>query len=552
MGRLVAWFSAGAAEVVFYRFQWVWDLGFWVFAGNPVTRAISQRLMTRLGGPGLMRLIADVDPGVIVSVYPNATEVLGRLRRSGRLRIPVVAAITDLAAMHYWASAGVDIHLVTHPESIDEVRGIVGPDAPCRACTVSRCPSSSSRARSLDARRALGLPDAGKVVLVSGGGWGVGDVEGAVVEALSIADVVCVVCLCGRNEDLRRRLLARFGKEARVRVEGFTEEMPEWLAAADVLVHSTGGLTVLEATDARLPGDLVRLGPRTRPREQPRVPPLRPRRRRRRQAAAPTRDRAGARERAYADRVVRRPTLGRLVRPRRRRCVVASLAAGGALAWFGPAAAPVFPPVARVFGIPLHLPEHRGIAITFDDGPHREGTPAMLEILDRHDVRATFFLVGEQVTREPALAAEIAAAGHEVAVHGYRHVLLLRRSPGAIRDDFAARPGRDRDGDRCAPTLYRPPYGVFSGPALAHRARAWAGGRCSGHAGDATGRRRATSESIAARATRGLGAGDVVLLHDADHYSSAGSWRKTAAALPAVLEAAAATGEPFVTVSQST
>ncbi len=247
MGRLVAWFSAGAAEIVFYRFQWVWDLGFWVFAGNRVTRAASQRLMTRLGGPGLMRLIADVDPGVIVSVYPNATEVLGRLRRSGRLRIPVVAAITDLAAMHYWASVGVDTHLVTHPESIDEVRSIVGPDAAVSCVHGFTLPAFLEPRSIFDARRALGLPDAGKVVLVSGGGWGVGDVDGAVVEALSIAEVVSVVCLCGRNEDLRGRLLARFGKEPRVRVEGFTEEMPEWLAAADVLVHSTGGLTVLEA-----------------------------------------------------------------------------------------------------------------------------------------------------------------------------------------------------------------------------------------------------------------------------------------------------------------
>jgi peptidoglycan-N-acetylglucosamine deacetylase len=227
------------------------------------------------------------------------------------------------------------------------------------------------------------------------------------------------------------------------------------------------------------------------------------------------------------------------------------VAAGGALAWFGPAAAPVFPPVARVFGIPLQLPEHRGIAITFDDGPHREGTAAMLEILDRHNVRATFFLVGEQVTREPALAAEVAAAGHAVAVHGYRHVLLLRRSPGAIRDDFVRAQDAIATATGRAPTLYRPPYGVFSGPALGIvRGLGWQPLLWSRWGRDWEA--RATGESIAARATRGLGAGDVILLHDADHYSSVGSWRKTAAALPAVLDAAAATGEPLVPVIQAT
>jgi processive 1,2-diacylglycerol beta-glucosyltransferase len=75
----------------------------------------------------------------------------------------------------------------------------------------------------------------------------VGDVGGAVDAALAVADVSTVVCLCGRNESLRTTLARRFARVLRVRVEGFTEEMAEWMAAADVLVHSTGGLTVLEA-----------------------------------------------------------------------------------------------------------------------------------------------------------------------------------------------------------------------------------------------------------------------------------------------------------------
>jgi UDP-N-acetylglucosamine:LPS N-acetylglucosamine transferase len=56
-----------------------------------------------------------------------------------------------------------------------------------------------------------------------------------------------VVCLCGRNEDVRRRLEATFAHEPRLVVVGFTDQMGDWLAAADVLVHSTAGLTVLEA-----------------------------------------------------------------------------------------------------------------------------------------------------------------------------------------------------------------------------------------------------------------------------------------------------------------
>jgi UDP-N-acetylglucosamine:LPS N-acetylglucosamine transferase len=98
-----------------------------------------------------------------------------------------------------------------------------------------------------DARRALGLPAEGGIVIVSGGGWGVGDMEGAIATALSLHRVVTVIVLTGRSEALKARLARRFGSEARVQLWGFTERMSELMGAADALVHSTAGLTVLEA-----------------------------------------------------------------------------------------------------------------------------------------------------------------------------------------------------------------------------------------------------------------------------------------------------------------
>jgi processive 1,2-diacylglycerol beta-glucosyltransferase len=247
MGRFIRMLSETAPRVVFYRLRWLWDLGFWFFTRPAASRELSQRMITRLGSPGLLRLIERHDPDVIVSVYPNVTEVLGRLRRTGRLRSPSVAAITDLAAMHYWASRGIDVHLVTHPESIAEVRTIVGAAGSVHCVHGFTDPAFRSSLTEPEARASLDLPADGKIVLVSGGGWGVGDVGGAVDQALAVPGVTNVVCLCGRNEDLRVELAGRFGDEPRVRVEGFTEAMPVWLAAADALVHSTGGLTVLEA-----------------------------------------------------------------------------------------------------------------------------------------------------------------------------------------------------------------------------------------------------------------------------------------------------------------
>ena len=224
-------------------------------------------------------------------------------------------------------------------------------------------------------------------------------------------------------------------------------------------------------------------------------------------------------------------------------------AAAALAAWCAPAAAPVVPAVARLIGVRTRLPEPHGLALTFDDGPHREGTPAVLRELERAGARATFFLVGEQVEQLPTLAAEIAAAGHEIGIHGYRHVLLLRRSPRALRDDFERAASAIGEAVGREPSLYRPPYGVFSLPALRLvRRLGWSPILWSRWGRDWE--RRATPESIAARATRDLHGGDVVLLHDADHYSSAGSWRRTAAAVPSVLAAMSQTGEPLVVLSQ--
>jgi peptidoglycan/xylan/chitin deacetylase (PgdA/CDA1 family) len=207
--------------------------------------------------------------------------------------------------------------------------------------------------------------------------------------------------------------------------------------------------------------------------------------------------------------------------------------------WLLPALAAHVPRLASAYGIECRLQEHDRVAITFDDGPHLEGTPAVLEELARRGALATFFLVGEQVARQPALARRIVEAGHEVAVHGYRHTLLLRRGVRELAADLDRALATIEDATGTTSALYRPPYGVFSSGALAHvRARGWRPLLWSTWGRDWE--RRATPRSIARRATRRLRPGDVVLLHDSDAYSSDGSWRKTAAALPSVLDAIAA------------
>src|SRR5271157_2437024 len=94
--------------------------------------------------------------------------------------------------------------------------------------------------------------------------------------------------------------------------------------------------------------------------------------------------------------------------------------------FFPSSPAPIWPGLRRSLGVEDHTVSRRGYALTFDDGPHAQGTPAVLDILARERVRATFFLVGEQLRRNPTLGREIVAAGHGIALHCDRHRNMLR------------------------------------------------------------------------------------------------------------------------------
>lgn len=210
-----------------------------------------------------------------------------------------------------------------------------------------------------------------------------------------------------------------------------------------------------------------------------------------------------------------------------------------------PALSVLVPSLGTRLGAPTRTP-HPGVLLTFDDGPHPRGTPAVLDRLAAAGASAAFFFVGEQVRRRPALVAEVAAAGHTIALHGDRHRSPLRLGPCAMVDDLR----RGLDALTAATgrpvAMYRPPYGHLSTSALL------AARRCglpvllwSRHGADW--RRAASAQSIVAR-LQGLKPGDVVLLHDSDAYRRVGSWKHTEQALPRLLEQVAALN-PAVSMS---
>jgi len=252
MGRVLRPVVEDGYRVQLRFFPWTYTVVYWLLKHVAPVRSFASRLLCVFGSRPLARIIAEHDPDVIVSTYPAVTVVLARLRRTGEVSCPTVATITDLTGLFFWAQPGIDMHMVMYGESMPSVERIAGRGSvrlvrPLISAEFlqSRCPRQT--------RRALGLPEDGRMVVVSGGGWGVGDLEGAVREFTRVPEASSIVCLAGRNEQLAAKLRRTFAGDDRVYVFGFTDRMPELLAAADVLVHSTGGVTCLEAMAAGTP-----------------------------------------------------------------------------------------------------------------------------------------------------------------------------------------------------------------------------------------------------------------------------------------------------------
>jgi peptidoglycan/xylan/chitin deacetylase (PgdA/CDA1 family) len=171
------------------------------------------------------------------------------------------------------------------------------------------------------------------------------------------------------------------------------------------------------------------------------------------------------------------------------------------------------------------------VALTFDDGPHDEATPKLLETLDALDVRATFFVLGGQLARHPDVVIRMHGDGHEVAVHGWTHRPHLLRTAAGIWTDMrrATRAVRELTGE--PPLWWRPPHGIPTGASLA--AAQALGLRPVLWTDDGRDwRADATPGSIRRRLGARVGSGAVVLLHDSDLTCAYGSWRPVLEVLP--------------------
>ena len=198
--------------------------------------------------------------------------------------------------------------------------------------------------------------------------------------------------------------------------------------------------------------------------------------------------------------------------------------AAGALAWGAVApASQLFGPTIRRTGDPS------AIALTFDDGPNPSISPLLLDLLDRHDVRATFFLIGCHVRAFPALARQIAERGHTIGNHTETHPALTFLSRRRIEDELARCDDAIGDATGRKPRWMRPPFG-FRGPQLNGIIRSRGGAGVVMWSAWAWDWKPQPAGPVIQRLRRAQG-GDIVLLHDGDHRVPDGDRQHTVAAL---------------------
>lgn len=181
------------------------------------------------------------------------------------------------------------------------------------------------------------------------------------------------------------------------------------------------------------------------------------------------------------------------------------------------------------------------IAMTFDDGPSAENTPRLLEMLKQRNIKATFFLIGQNAAANPDLVRRILADGNEVGNHSWTHPQLSKLSDDRVTAEITKTQDAIKDASGYSPTLLRPPYG-----AITPRQREWIENQFGLNvilwSVDPFDWKRPGASVITQRILSQARPGSIILSHDIH--------KQTVDAMPATLDGLIAKGFKFATVSQ--
>lgn len=186
------------------------------------------------------------------------------------------------------------------------------------------------------------------------------------------------------------------------------------------------------------------------------------------------------------------------------------------------------------------------VALTFDDGPNPPYTSQVLDILDKYDIEATFFLIGKNVEKYPEIAREIVEHGHQVGNHTYTHADLLKLDRNQMAKEIDAATEIIETATGVRPGIFRPPHG-FRDPVVLEKAKE-RNMRVIQWSVMARDWKKPGAEVIADRIVQKVQNGAIILLHDGEGLNHGGDRGQSAAAVELIIQRLQQQGYRFVTV----
>ena len=224
---------------------WLYQLFYDSLSSRPWFAHGTKRFVGAWAGRLLGKRLQQIRPDLILSTYPLGSAALEWLRRHRSLPVPVAAWVCDFAPSPLWVYSDLDLNVVAH-DSVEQVARAQVPGARVAAGGFPVEEAFAPRPRG-PARSALGLPAQSFVALLSCGSLGFGDLARTAHALVDAGPQVITLVVTGHNDSLRQQLAAEDDREGRLRVLGWTDDVPGLLTASDLVVTNAGGSTAMEA-----------------------------------------------------------------------------------------------------------------------------------------------------------------------------------------------------------------------------------------------------------------------------------------------------------------
>ena len=231
---------------------------------HPWEKMRQRLIVDRLNTQPMIRMLKRAQPDLCIATHFLPAEIIAWLIAKKKLRTHNAIVVTDYDVHAMWLCRTVNRYYVAIPEAAEYLAGIGVPREIVRVTGIPIDPLFATPLEKTAARKHLGLDPAETMILIAAGGYGIGPVEQLVQDLLALKRPWQIVAIAGKSEEVKKKLDALAAAAGnlpsgsrRLYPVGFTKEMDQYMAAADLLVGKAGGLTTSEALSRALPMALI-------------------------------------------------------------------------------------------------------------------------------------------------------------------------------------------------------------------------------------------------------------------------------------------------------